>query len=486
MTSIRRELVVGLLIGLWLLVAAGSGVLYLSLRAVMIRQFDEALLTRARALASLVQQSAGGGFEFNFADESLPGFSRGSRPDYFEIRRPDGTVLERSRSLAGKELMPTTEDHPGPGFRNLVLPDGRAGREVRIEFHPQRDDENEPEGELQAEPPTGAGLVLVLARGREELDGTLNMLLVGIAALGLLLPLGIALVVGMAVRRGLRPLERIAAETAAVDPRRLDYRFKVNDVPEELKPVCEKLNDLLIRLETAFARERRFTADVAHELRTPVAELRSLAEVARMDDGDAVLTRRVLTETVAITQQMENLVNSLLTLSRCDAGIQSVLTESVPLAEAVEKAWSPFRHPAAEKELAVSLDLTGSPGVDTDPGVLQAILTNLFANAVEYSPPGGRLYCGIETGDSGAAVVIENTAADLEPADLDVMGDRFWRKDAARSDSAHSGLGLSLVRAYCELLGARLDLSLADGPMLRVVVAFPISGSENPTNNTQD
>jgi len=123
----------------------------------------------------------------------------------------------------------------------------------------------------------GAAVVITLAVSRAELDEQLAMVLTSllVAAAGLLV--GTILLLNLTIRRVLRPLHEVCNQASGIDEESLDNRFPVRSMPRELQPICSRLNDLLSRLETAFRRQRRFAANVAHELRTPIAELRSLA-----------------------------------------------------------------------------------------------------------------------------------------------------------------------------------------------------------------
>jgi signal transduction histidine kinase len=254
------------------------------------------------------------------------------------------------------------------------------------------------------------------------------------------------------VGRGLAPLERVADQAARIDVRSLDRRFPGAGMPAELQTICARLNDLLDRLGASFDRERRFSADVAHELRTPLAELRNIAEVGLQFPGG----RDPLPDVLSATLQMERLVDALLALSRAEGGRQPVAHQRVDLARLAEETWAPFAAAAAERNLRVSQRIAAA-SVETDPVLIAAIFTNVFANAVEYTPPGGAV--DWELGPDGG-LIVSNDNATLGAADLPHVFERFWRKDPARSDGRHGGLGLSLARSFAQLIGATVTLEL--------------------------
>ncbi len=474
MKSLRRQLTLRLL-GLCALLWFGAGAgLYAVLRATLSAEFDVALQVRAQALATLVEQKTDG-LELDYAGEIMQDFERDRSPDYFQIWKPDGIPLERSRSLRDATLPRRTGPIEAPAYENLSLPDGSDGRAIGLRFIAQVEDE---EGKQALRPPTGlAAVELVVAVHRDNLDRHLRRLLTTLLMAGAALALLTALLVPLCVRRGLAPMDDLARRVADVDAAALQVRFPVAGLPAELRPVAERLNELLARLETAFARERRFSADVAHELRTPIAELRALAEVAIQWPDDHEAEVRAVHEALAIALQMESIATRLLALTRCEASIQPVRCEPVPVAPLLMEIWKPLAETARQRDIGIAWDLHPGFRLAADPALLRAILENLLENAVAYSPSGSAIaVCGSRS-PAGGQLDISNPAGDLAAEDLPHLFDRFWRKDPARASSAHCGLGLALARAYAHTMhlelratltpAATLTLSLRDNPQPR-------------------
>ena len=319
-------------------------------------------------------------------------------------------------------------------------------------------------------------LTLVMARSRTELNRALGILLSGLLLTGILLLTGAALLIRWAVQRGLRPLDAVADEAATIDAGSLAHRFPTSPMPQEVLPICVRLNELLERLEAAFRREQRFTSDIAHELRTPIAELRSLAEVGLMSATSSTRDEELsqyFRDALAIAVQMERLVAALLTLVRSESNLQVVDLQRVELAALVRDAWRPFREEAGERELSVDFQLPAEAFLETDRALLTAVFTNLFSNAVAYTPRLGKIAVRLTRKGDALVLSLSNTNDQLEQQDLAHMLEAFWRKDRARSDSSHSGLGLSVVAVFARLLGMDLTVDLASAELFQITLRHP-------------
>ena len=476
MRSISRHLVQSLVIGSLLLYVVWAVGFFSYTWLAFIRQFDAALVGKATTLVEMTELDRDRDrrrdrvridFELEFEDLGLPEFQPGSDAMFYELWTPDGAAIARSPSLLDAELTPPERVTSEYAFYDLALPDGRMARAVAFRFQPRLDPDLvrrdfEPVPELHE-------LVLILARPSETLAQTRALLLRGFLLFGFLLPLGTFWVVRRSVRRGLVPLNRMAGELETVDAGRLDTRFAADTVPEELRPVVSRVNDLLERLETAFGRERRLTADIAHELRTPIAELRLLAEMrgaAANGDGD-------LDDVLAIARQMEQRVETLLTLARCDANALPVRARRLDLAAAIRDEWDAHAATARDRGIRAELRLPDEALVMADPDLLAGVLANLMANAAGHAPRGGAIQCEVDSDQDSFIVRIANTDDQLVVADLDRLCEPFWQKNASRSDSAHAGLGLALAEAYARLLDLDLQLTLPRPGWFQVMFSVP-------------
>jgi signal transduction histidine kinase len=233
--------------------------------------------------------------------------------------------------------------------------------------------------------------------------------------------------------------------------------------------MAEKADALLRRLDTAFARERRTTADIAHELRTPISEMLIVSEVALRDGRDADGLRRALATVRDVASRMGRSVSTLLKLARLDMGAETFDRADVDLGRIVRELLRSLS--AVERERGLRLDnrIEVSERVEADADVLRIVVSNLLSNALHYSPPHGRVECRLERRPEQWRFVVENAAADLRAEDLSALTEAFWRKDRSRSDSDRSGLGLALSRALAEKAGMELAFELENATLRSIL-----------------
>jgi two-component system sensor histidine kinase QseC len=466
--SIRATLTLGLLAGLALLLAGGGAALYFNVRAALLREFDSTLRAKAEALATLTKRD-GERIELEFAEELMPEFAGSSHPAYFQLWRPDGNLLERSPSLRRTDLPRRAGQAGTPLFWDLTLPDGRPGRAIGYTFIPQVEEDaaGVDWGKLSL-PAT-----VVVARERHDLDRHLRIIASAICIFAGVMAAGAAALALVVIRLALTPLARLTDDVSHIDAGTLDSRIPADRLPTELKPICLRLNELLARLQSAFERERSFSANVSHELRTPVAELRALAELALKWPADGGETRETFTDALAIAEQMETIVSGLLVIARCESGIEIVQHEPIALDPLVRELWHPLAAQAEHQRVTTRLDLPWDAVVESDRALLRIILKNLFSNAADYTPDGGEL--SISTARDGEVITlrIANTAANLTPADLPHFFERFWRKNDARTSSPHAGLGLAISQSVAQLLGTQLRAEITELGMLVITLKLP-------------
>jgi len=458
--SIRFFLLSRLLGGATLVLAAAGAAVYVAVARSLQAGLDRDLAARVESLASVVFQTREQ-VDFEFSDQLMPeyGGEEGGpatpRPAYFEIEFADGTLLERSNSLAGADLITPDEVTATPSYWTAPLPDGRDGRYVaqRIEVHHVFPEEG-------PDRPTAARLVLVVAQGREELVALERMLLAQCVGACILLAGLIAALSWLAVERGLEPARRLAARLDAIRVDDLPAQLEAGELPAELAPVADKIDALIGRVQTALSRERRTTADIAHELRTPVSELLTVSEVALRDGNDARAGRIALAKVRDVAWRMGRSLSTLLKLARLEMGAERIDRESVDLGGIVREFLRSLSAAARERGIKVESDVGLGDRVAGDPEVLRIVVSNLLSNAIHYSARDGVVRCSFESPNGSWRLVIENEAGDLEPEDLRSLSEPFWRKDRARTDSDRSGLGLALSRALAEKTGMELAFEL--------------------------
>jgi two-component system sensor histidine kinase QseC len=472
MNSLRTRLTLRLLLGGALLLGAAGAALYWQVSRTLTGQFEASLQTTAQALAGLVEQKHDA-VKFEYSGENMPHFEQANGSGIFLVRTADGREIERSRSLGAAALPLPTGTAAAPAYFDYTMPDGRLFRCIGLSLNArvEEDDDEEDNRKRRRKPPQA--VVLVAGEDRTPLDQPLaalrrNLLLVGAGALAALSAL-----VRWEVRSGLRPLNALTEQVAAVDAKSLAARFPVEPLPMELRPVAARLNELLARLESAFARERRFTATAAHELRTPLAELRALAEVNLTTPASAAEVHESWSDALATTLRMESLALRLLELARAEDSARVVQSEPVEIAPAIDAAWAPWAARARERHLTREVSLPDGLTVKSDPALLQVILANLTANAVEHATAGATFAITATPAPGGRILRFRNRADQLTTEDLPRLFERFWRKEASRTDHRHHGLGLALAADFAALLGGSLTAQAPAAGELEITLQLP-------------
>ena len=464
--TIRQQLTLRLLLTFGVPLVLAGVASYVVIRANLVDRVDASLFQKTEAIVSATTLDDG-----RFHVDPSPAFMRefdgpnsergGLLPvSFFEMYSRDGQLVARSASLNHTALSAGIPMPFHPTFWTITLPSGLPVRALAFPFVPRMPHEGDASGPIEA--------FLIVAVNRQELDSSLNYVEFVLLSIGFLLAATVAIGVKTGLRRALMPLDALAERASRIDADSLSTRFPAVGLPGELQPIATRLNDLLSRLEHSFDRERQFSANVAHELRTPLAELRALAELA-LKWPDARQAADVDRDTLAIASQMEGIVTRLLALLRSERGQLEITREPVALAAMVRSAWVPFADREAAKVLDVTWRLEEDVVIEADPVLLRSILANLIENAVDYTPPRGVIWVELDR----ASMRIANTVDTLTSEDVSKLFDRFWRQDAARSGTEHAGLGLSLARAFAEALHFELTATLdTETRMLTLHLAY--------------
>jgi signal transduction histidine kinase len=284
----------------------------------------------------------------------------------------------------------------------------------------------------------------------------------------LLLPVMITFVAWI-VRRALLPLREVTAGVQRRDERSLAPLATAN-LPEEIEPLAAELNRLLARLQEAFAVQRAFIADAAHELRSPLTALR--LQLQLLDRAPDEAARRAARDSLgAAVERTIHLVEQLLTLARSDPGETASEFELLDLAAVAAQALTDMNALAMARNIELSLERQGDVPVRGDREALQTLVRNLLDNAVRYTPPGGFVRVRCHTVGAAALLEVIDTGPGIAPADRARVFDRFYRR--ANANETGTGLGLAIVKAIAERHGARVILDDAPPGGLHVTVSFP-------------
>jgi heavy metal sensor kinase len=280
-------------------------------------------------------------------------------------------------------------------------------------------------------------------------------------------------------RHALAPVDRMTRAVREITVHRLDRRLDEPAADDELRRLAVTFNGMLARLESAVADMARLTAEASHELRTPVALVRTTAEVALAQDRPAVEYRQALADVVHQAERLSRLIDDLLTLARADAGLEPHDRVPLDLRDVVADAARDLEPTAARRSIAVHLDAPVDPvGVTASEASLRRLFVILLDNAVRYTPPGGVVQVAVTLANgSGAAVHVTDSGIGIDPGDRLRVFDRFYRGEAARAEAADGvGLGLSIARTIVQHHHGTIDLGAGpDGKGCHVRVTIPQS-----------
>jgi two-component system, OmpR family, heavy metal sensor histidine kinase CusS len=360
---------------------------------------------------------------------------------YYAMRRP-GTYLELKRA-DGTEL-----------YRDTAPTFDIRGDRVRS-------------GSFRIETPPG------VAGGR--IDGVMVMdckddraMLAGIALALLATALGGGLAVGWlvfrTVKRGLAPMNDLAVQTRAIDANRLGQRLKLARPVQELQPAVDQFNALMGRLERAYVQLESFNADVAHELRTPLAALIGHTELALSRERSAEALRETMSSNLEELMRLSAMVNDMLFLASADRGAQARRGQPVSLAGLARQVIE--FHEASLEDAALQVRISGDAEVPVDEPLVKRALSNLIGNATRYAQRGSEVAVHIARAPAGEVrIEVENNGPAIEPDALPRIFDRFFRADTVRcvADGGHHGLGLAIVAAIARMHRGQPLAASSDG-----------------------
>jgi heavy metal sensor kinase len=288
-----------------------------------------------------------------------------------------------------------------------------------------------------------------------------------VALLGIGLPIIVVLVVitGYLVAAGaLRPVDSMAKRAAEITADRLNERLIIDNPDDELGQLGTAFNATLARLENSFDQLRRFTADASHELRTPLTAIRSVGEVSLRRSGDETYYRDVIGSMLEETNRLTRLVDSLLTLSRADAGrIQLHLTE-MNLLDLVRESAGLLEVLAEEKNQTLRVEGDASLRVIADRTILRQALVNLIDNAVKYSPAESSILIRVMDNERDGVVEVQDSGPGIPSEHRSRIFERFYRVDKARTRAeGGTGLGLSIAQWAVTAHGGTIELLCEPG-----------------------
>jgi heavy metal sensor kinase len=455
---IRIRLTLWFAVALLLIVAPfGGTVLYLQWRsahALLDHHLEEDLEV---AVQMLRRSPAGIGWAS--LDPTDPGYDAGPQR-WVEVFNTGGNLIfARGRAQAPGIRTALPKPIGSQGFQTVSTP---AGARVRL---------------LTATRTVAGGPAIVrVARAEDEIHAQWQNLL---AVFLLAVPLAVLASAGIGyvlAGRALAPLARMAERARSITADRLNERLPVENADDELGQMATVFNRTLSRLEESFARLARFTADASHELRTPLTALRSVGEVGLRDRRSADEYRDIIGSMLEEADHLTRLVDSLLTLSRGDAGQLHLMPAAFDLADIARDAIAQLDVLAEEKNVRLTLDASPAP-IFADRLTLRQAAVNLVDNGIKYSPEGGAVRVRVQQDGSRCVLAVTDEGPGIPVADRARVFDRFYRVDRSRTHAHASvggtGLGLAIAKWAVTANGGDITLDSSDGAGSTFTISLP-------------
>jgi two-component system sensor histidine kinase TctE len=454
--SLRSQLLLWLLLPLGLLWAVESVVVYSLSKKFTDVAYDRSLFESTRALASRVHGNQGK-VTIDLPREAVD-ILRYDETDmvYFAVRSADGEMLAGDEDLAVPESGAATPQYP-------IFHDGMVhGRRVRIAslFLPVK------------HAPPGTTILVQVAETLGKRAMLAQEILTGVVVPQLVLILLAAVSVWYGVGRGLAPLKKLEQAIANRSHRDLSPVTAVA-VPREVSSVLQSVNDLMARLDTALSAQQRFVADAAHQLRTPLAGIKTQTELA-LRENDLEGMRQSLRQLAGSADRATRLANQLLALARAEPGARGTGSHvPVDLAQVARKVASEWVPEALKKKIDLGFEGPDEPTfVSGDAFLLQEMLVNLVDNAVRYTPEGGNVTVRIISSDDKVELCVEDNGPGIPENERERVFERFYRVLGTAANG--SGLGLAIVREIVSAHGAQIIIGApAERRGTSINVIFP-------------
>jgi two-component system heavy metal sensor histidine kinase CusS len=446
--SIASQLVLLFTLAAAFLLSCGLGALYWIVVRHAFEEDNEVLADKVAAVQADLSTSGGIGV----IAEELKGVRAGERVAYF-VRIIDsrnrrvlaetpgmGTLLPATAFVAAQK--PTDFHSDGRLFSLLTRDHQIAGDEFKIQVAQDR-------------------------TADEKFMKQFAMLLGVVLALGVAAAAIIALSV---TKRGLRPLGKMTGALRRAGPTQLHERVTTVGWPRELQPLAVAFDEMLARLEDSFVRLSQFSADIAHELRTPIGNIRGEAEVALTRSRSPEEYREVIESTIAECEHLGHIVDNLLFLARTEAAEGQLQRSSFSGRAAIEKI-AAFHEPIAEEQ-NLTIRCAGEAAFVADEMLFERAVNNLVENAVRHTTAGGSIEITVADRGANSEVSVKDNGSGIAAEHLPRVFDRFYRADSARS-SEGVGLGLALVKSIMDLHGGTATIESQINRGATVTLRFP-------------
>ncbi|ATC85102.1 sensor histidine kinase [Pseudoalteromonas arctica] len=433
-------------------------------------QFNQSLTNKANYLKTLVEDD-NNVVEFDFAGEFMSEYEAADATEFYQLwhgrdvfERSDSLELYENANLPFLE-MPINESK----IIDYELPNGRDGRALISHFVAQKDDRN----------PTHSAvfntMTLAIAAPTAELNKVLIIIDVVFILTCVLGVFGVRYLVTRIVNKGLHPLHNLNDQIKLLDitgvAQTIESDFKV----EEIEPIRNELNKFITVNQQLYSNEKRLTSDIAHELKTPIAELISLSEVAIRYPDDKRISDTYTSDVLNISQRMKTIVSNLLLLQRSSSSTMQLNAQNIILNNLVNQIIDEltFKHPTIKTRLnnEISDELT----LNADEFSLNTILCNLIDNALFYGLPEAPIKLTAVNNSTNMSISVSNKVnKPLSSEQLTAIFDPLYQLDSSRTNNQRHGLGLSIVQSLCNLNGFTITASNTENNTLTFILTLPL------------
>jgi len=433
-------------------------------------QFNQSLTNKANYLKTLVEDD-NNVVEFDFAGEFMSEYEAADATEFYQLwhgrdvfERSDSLELYKNANLPFLE-MPINESK----IIDYELPNGRDGRALISHFVAQKDDKN----------PTHSAvfntMTLAIAAPTAELNKVLIIIDVVFILTCVLGVFGVRYLVTRIVNKGLHPLHNLNDQIKLLDitgvAQTIESDFKV----DEIEPIRNELNKFITVNQQLYSNEKRLTSDIAHELKTPIAELISLSEVAIRYPDDKRISYTYTSDVLNISQRMKTIVSNLLLLQRSSSSTMQLNAQSIILNNLVNQVIDEltFKHPSIKARLnnVISDELT----LNADEFSLNTILCNLIDNALFYGLPEAPIKLTAVNNNTNMTISVSNKVNQpLSNEQLTAIFDPLYQLDSSRTNNQRHGLGLSIVQSLCNLNGFTITASNTENNTLTFILTLPL------------
>ena len=484
--SIRRRFLLLTALLTMTVVGGTAALVWWRMNGSLRRELDQTLRTEAVALAGRLEEEHGR-IQFELEEANIAQAGLGGDV-LIQVLTDNGKPVFSSPGLQGKSTFADWLARAKPEgdvvWISSLLPPSQGSYRI-VAFHASvLADEEKPKADTSERP---ARAWVFVARPLAPVERAARRLGLTLTKAVLLATI-FTLLGGYAVaRHGTRPIRRVADRIAAVTPDHPRLEIEPSDVPSELDPIVQKTDALLQRIDEELRRQRQLTADVTHDLRTPVAGVRALLDVCVQRERTPGEYVETIGAAQAALRQLSLLLDNVLTLARLDSRTEQPLVGSVAISEAIADAVITLRPMATARQVAINSTGAAECVIACDRAMLVKILTNLLANAIEYSSPHSMVLLIVEQHAGRLVIHVKDRGPGVPAEQRERIFDRFFRGDLARSGSAgHSGLGLPIARGLARLMGGNVYLKADDELGSDFVIELPMGdvlvGSSSTTN----